>query len=158
MSLLCGRAFFVPFPVAFGARISSYILGAILFIFSQVCNSFVVLYLSFHTFISYLIARQCFSIFLLFVCLLEFVCWGACLSPTAPWHLFYLKICSCLYVCLLINFHRRGFFLLNETINVLPESMSAIICCGNISVSRTFVSASKTFIESTLTVVQKSVN
>ena len=66
----------------------------------------------------------------------------------------------CVYACVFIFFHRKGFSWLNETINIMPEFRSAMVSCRNIFVSRTFVSTSKTIIERTfkLATVQTSVN
>ena len=68
----------------------------------------------------------------------------------------YLGVC----VCVFVFFHRKGLSWLNKTINVIPLFRSAMVCCGNIYVSSTFVSASKIIIERTfnLATVQKSVN
>ena len=48
-----------------------------------------------------------------------------------------------MYVCVhvFISFHRNGLSWLNKTINVMPEIRPAMLCWGNISVSRTFVAA-----------------
>ena len=61
-----------------------------------------------------------------------------------------IRVCEC--VCVFIYFHRK-------TINVLPEFRSPVVCCGNISISMTFVSSSMVIIEKAikLATVQKSV-
>ena len=60
--------------------------------------------------------------------------------------------CVCVCVCVFIYFHRK-------TINVLPGFRSPVVCCGNISVSVTFVSSSMAIIEKAikLATVQKSI-
>ena len=69
-------------------------------------------------------------------------------------------VCVCVYVGVFISFHHKGFSWLNKTINVMPVFRSAMVCWGNISVSRIFVFTSKTVIERTfkLETVQNSVN
>ena len=64
----------------------------------------------------------------------------------------YIRVCECVCVCVFIYFHRK-------TINVLPEFRSPVVCCGNISISMTFVSSSMVVIEKAikLATVQKSV-
>lgn len=70
-----------------------------------------------------------------------------------------LCVCVCLFVCLFISFHRKCFSWQNK-INVMSEFRSTMVCCGNISVSSTFISLSKTIIEKTfnLASVKKSVS
>ena len=43
---------------------------------------------------------------------------------------------ACVCVCMFISFHRKVFSWLNNTINVILELSLAVLCCGNISVSR----------------------
>ena len=52
-----------------------------------------------------------------------------------------LCVCDCLFVCLcvFIPFHCKGFSWLSKTINIMAEVRPAMLCWGNISVSRTFV-------------------
>lgn len=42
------------------------------------------------------------------------------------------------FLCMFISFHCRGFSWLNIAIMLMPEFSSAIVCRGNIPVSRTF--------------------
>ena len=57
---------------------------------------------------------------------------------------------ACVCVCVFISFHRKGFYWLNKTINVMPEIRPAMLCWGNGSVSSTFVSTSLTIIAGTI--------
>ena len=67
---------------------------------------------------------------------------------------------NCVCMCLFTFFHQKGFSWLNKTINIMPEFRSAMVCCGNITRSSSFVSMSKTIIERTfkLATAQKSAN
>ena len=58
-----------------------------------------------------------------------------------------MQLFYCFHVCAFISFHRKGFFWLNKTINVIPEFRSAMAYCGNISVGRAFIVALKTVME-----------
>ena len=54
-----------------------------------------------------------------------------------------------------ISFHRKGFFWLNKTINLMPEVKSAMVRWRNISASSTFVATSYTIIARTFTLSVK---
>ena len=41
------------------------------------------------------------------------------------------RVCLCVCVCVCISFHRKGFYWLNKTINVMPEIRPAMLCWGN---------------------------
>ena len=53
------------------------------------------------------------------------------------------RLYICFTVCVFILLRRIGFYSLNKRINAMPKFRWAIICCWNIFVPRTFVSASK---------------
>ena len=55
-----------------------------------------------------------------------------------------LCVCVCVCVCVyfLVFFHCKDFSWLNKTINGMPGIRPAMLCWGNISVSRTFVATS----------------
>ena len=71
-----------------------------------------------------------------------------------------VRVCLCVCICVFISFHHKGFSWLDKAIDVMSEVRSTMVCCGNISVSSTFVSASKTIIERTfkLATARRSVN
>ena len=56
----------------------------------------------------------------------------------------FVCVCVCVCVCVyfLVFFHCKDFSGLNKTINGMPGIRPAMLCWGNISVSRTFVATS----------------
>ena len=67
-----------------------------------------------------------------------------------------VRVCACMCVCVhacvcvCISFHSKGFSLLKQKMNVMPEIRPEMLCGGNYSVSRTFITTPETIIAGTL--------
>ena len=53
-----------------------------------------------------------------------------------------VRVCVCAWICVFFSFYRKGFSWLSETMSVMLEIRSGMVCWGNVSMSRTFVARS----------------